>query len=55
MAVLAEVGDRTRTGQPEDILRLYERYLNDGCPRELERLIRGGHLPAASLALRWWQ
>ena len=36
--VLAEVVDRTRSGGSEDLLRLYERYLRTGSPRDRNRL-----------------
>jgi hypothetical protein len=53
--VLAEVGDRTRAGRCEDLLRLYERYLKTGSPRDRSRLLRLGHVPPDRNALRFWQ
>jgi hypothetical protein len=53
--VLAEVGDRTRSGGSEDLLRLYERYLRTGSPRDRSRLARRGHVPPDRRALRFWQ
>jgi hypothetical protein len=53
--VLAEVGDRSRRGQPLNLLRLFERYLRTGSARDRDRLIRSGHLPPARTGLRWWQ
>jgi len=53
--VLAEVGDRTRFGRSEDLLRLYERYLRTGSPRDRSRLLRRGQVPPDRRALRFWQ
>jgi len=50
--VLAEVGDRTRAGRAADLLRLYERYLRTGSPRDRRRLLRLGHVPPDSNELR---
>ena len=53
--VLAEVGDRTRFGGSEDLLRLYERYVRTGSPRDRGRLLRRGQVPPDRRALRFWQ
>ena len=53
--VLAEVGDRTRSGGVEDLLRLYERYLRTGSPRDRGRLLRRGQVPPDRRALQFWQ
>lgn len=53
--VLAEVGDRTRSGGSEDLLRLYERYLRTGSLRDRGRLLRRGQVPPDRRALRFWQ
>jgi len=53
--VLAEVGDRTRSGGSEDLLRLYERYLRTGSPRDRIRLVRRGQVPPDRSGLRFWQ
>ena len=53
--VLAEVGDRTRSNRSEDRLRLYERYVRTGSPRDRRRLLRAGELPPDRRALRTWQ
>jgi hypothetical protein len=53
--VLAEVGDLTRSGGTEDLLRLYERYLRTGSPRDRGRLLRRGQVPPDRRALRFWQ
>jgi len=43
--VLAEVGDRTRSSRGVDLLRLYERCVRTGSPRDRRRLLRHGYLP----------
>jgi hypothetical protein len=53
--VLAEVGDRTRSGGSEDLLRLYERYMRTGSPRDRGRLLRRGQVPPDRRSLRFWQ
>jgi hypothetical protein len=53
--VLAAVGDRTRSGRSENLLRLYERYLRTGSPRDRTRLLRRGQVPPDRRALRFWQ
>jgi hypothetical protein len=53
--VLAEVGDRSRANQPENLLRLYDRYLRTGSARDRERLIRSGQLPPDRAGLKQWQ
>jgi hypothetical protein len=53
--VLAEVGDRTRSQGCEDLLRLYERYLRTGSPRDRIRLVRCGQVPPDRRGLRFWQ
>ncbi len=50
--LLAEVGDRARPGVSPDLLRLYERSLETGSPRDRRRLLRLGHRPPAR---RVWQ
>ena len=53
--VLAEVGERSRSSQPENLLRLYDRYLCTGSPRDRDRLIRNGQLPPERKGLKQWQ
>lgn len=53
--VLAEVGDRSRNERPENLLRLYERYLRTGSPRDRDRLVCIGHLPPERSGRCWWQ
>ena len=40
--VLAEVGDQARPKRPEDLLRLYERYLLTGSQRDRRRHLFSG-------------
>jgi len=53
--ILAEVGDRTRPGRPQNILGVYERYLCSGSSRDRELLLRAGYLPPDRSGLRWYQ
>ena len=53
--LLAEVGDRSRGSQPENLLRLYDRYLCTGSARDRQRLLRGGQLPPERAGLKQWQ
>ncbi len=53
--VLAEVGDRSRANQPENLLRLFDRYLCTGGARDRERLIRCGQLLPNRAGLKRWQ
>jgi hypothetical protein len=53
--ILAEVGDRTRPGLPQNLLGIYDRYLRTGSARDRELLLRAGHLPPDRSGLRWWQ
>ncbi len=53
--LLAEVGDRTRTGQPRNLLGIFERYLVTGSARDRERLLRAGQLLPDRSGTRWWQ
>ncbi len=53
--VLAEIGDRTRPGRPQNLLGIYERYLHMGSARDRELLLRAGYLPPDRSGLRWWQ
>lgn len=53
--VLAEVGDRTRARGCEDLLRLYERYLRTGSPRDRGRLLRRGQVPPDRRTLQFNQ
>ena len=53
--VLAEVGDQSRPERPQDLLRLYERYLLTGSQRDRQRLIQSGHAPPGQRDLKWRQ
>jgi hypothetical protein len=53
--VLAEIGDRTRPGQPRNLLGVYERYLLTGSERDRELLLRAGYLLPDRSGLGWWQ
>jgi len=53
--VLAEVSDRTTASKPAGLLRIYERFLETGSPRERRRLACLGHFPAQLAGLRRWQ
>jgi len=53
--ILAEVGDRTRPGQPKNWLGVYDRYLRTGSARDRDLLLRAGYLPPDRSCLRWWQ
>jgi hypothetical protein len=53
--ILAEVGDRTRPGRPQNLLGVYDRYLRTGSARDRELLLRAGYLPPDRSGLRWWQ
>ncbi len=53
--VLAEVGDQTRPGRPQNLLGVYERYLRTGSARDRELLLRAGYLPPDRSGLGWWQ
>jgi hypothetical protein len=53
--ILAEVGDRTRPGGPQNLLGVYERYLRSGSARDRELLMRAGHMPPDRSGLRWLQ
>jgi len=53
--ILAEVGDRTRSGGPRNLLGVYDRYLRTGSARDRELLLRAGTLPPDRSSLRWWQ
>jgi hypothetical protein len=53
--VLAEVGDRSRGNPPENLFRLFDRYLCTGSARDRERLVRCGQLPPDLAGLKRWQ
>ena len=54
--VLGEVSDRargSRSGRPEWLLGLYERYLATGSERDRRRLVRAGCVPPPERGERW--
>jgi hypothetical protein len=53
--ILAEVGDRTRPGRPQNLLGVYDRYLRTGSARDRELLLLAGTPPPDRSGLRWWQ
>ncbi len=53
--VLAEIGDRTRPGRPQNLLGVYERYLRTGSKRDRDLLLRAGYMPPDRSCLEWWQ
>jgi len=55
MDVLADVSERTGSGAPVDVLRLYERWLRTGSVRDGQRLVDRGLVPNASLGSRFVQ
>lgn len=55
MDVLAEVSERTGCGAPVDVLRLYERWIRTGSPRDAQRLVDRGLVPNPSLDSKFIQ
>jgi hypothetical protein len=53
VGVLAAVGDRSRPGRKEDLLRVFERYLRTGSERDRARLLQLGHVAPDRTALRF--
>jgi hypothetical protein len=53
--ILAEVGDRTRSERPRNLLGVYDRYLRSGSARDRDLLLRAGYMPPDRSGLRWWQ
>jgi len=53
--VLAAVGDRSGRPPNEDLLRIYERYLRTGSPRDRARLLRLGQVPPERSEIEFWQ
>jgi len=53
--LLAEVGDRTRQSREADLLRIYDRFVATGSPRDRRRLARAGvaPVPAPGPRGRW--
>lgn len=55
MDVLAEVSERTGCGAPVDVLRLYDRWIRTGSPRDGQRLVDQGLFPNPSLDSKFIQ
>jgi hypothetical protein len=53
--VLCEVSERTTLASNADLLRLYEKWLRTGSPRDGERLAERGIVPNASIGNRFIQ
>jgi hypothetical protein len=53
--VLAEVSERAGVGRTPDLLRIYERYLRTGSPRDRRRLLLRGCVPPQPRRPRFWQ
>ena len=55
MDVLAEVSERSGVRSSVDVLRLYEKWLRTGSPRDGQRLADQGILPNASIGQKFLQ
>lgn len=55
MDVLADVSERTALTSSHDVLRLYEKWLRTGSPRDGQRLVERGILPNQSIGKRFIQ
>jgi hypothetical protein len=55
MDVLSDVSERTGLASSADVLRLYEKWLRTGSPRDGQRLIDQGIVPNASIGSRFIQ
>ena len=55
MDVLADVSERTSVASGLDVLRLYEKWLRTGSPRDGQRLVERGILPNHSIGKRFLQ
>lgn len=55
MDVLADISERTGAAGSTDVLRLYERWLRTGSPRDGQRLADRGLVPNASLGTKFLQ
>ena len=55
MDVLADISERTGATGSTDVLRLYERWLRTGSPRDGQRLAGRGLVPNASLGTKFLQ
>jgi hypothetical protein len=55
MDVLSEVSEGSGIRSSVDVLRLYEKWLRTGSPRDGQRLIDRGILPNASIGSKFLQ
>lgn len=55
MDVLADISERTTVASGVDVLRLYEKWLRTGSPRDGQRLVERGILPNQSIGKRFLQ
>ena len=55
MDVLADVSERTGATRGDDVLRLYERWLRTGSPRDGQRLAEHGLAPNSSIGSKFLQ
>ena len=55
MDVLSDISERTALTTSADVLRLYEKWLRTGSPRDGRRLIERGVLPNESIGKRFLQ
>ena len=55
MDVLADISERTGGGGRTDVLRVYERWLRTGSPRDGQRLVERGVVPNTTLATKFLQ
>jgi hypothetical protein len=55
MDVLSDVSDRTGFASNADVLRLYEKWLRTGSPRDGQRLVDRGIVPNTSIGSRFIQ
>ena len=55
MDVLADVSERSGVRSSVDVLRIYEKWLRTGSPRDGQRLIDRGILPNASIGPKFLQ
>ena len=53
--VLADVSERTASSSGSDVLRLYEKWLRTGSPRDGQRLADRGVVPNASIGMKFLQ
>lgn len=55
MDILSDISERTTATSRPDVLRLYERWLRTGSPRDGKRLVEQGILPNRSIGQRFLQ